>query len=83
MYKSIILFAIVFYSCLVTAQNTPELSANKQALIKQAKIWIAEQVKLEPDQVEISATDRSYQNNVEVINTARQLMLRTLEITKI
>jgi len=32
--------------------------------------------------VEMMASSRSYQNNVEVINTARQLMLRTLEITK-
>ena len=58
MYKSIITFAIAFYSCLVIAQNMPELSANKQALIKQAKIWVADQVQLEVDQVEISATDR-------------------------
>jgi flagellar basal-body rod protein FlgC len=28
------------------------------------------------------AAARSYQNNVEVINTARQLMLRTLEMSK-
>ena len=58
MYKSIITFAIAFYSCLVIAQNMPELSANKQALIKQAKIWVADQVQLEVDQVEVSATDR-------------------------
>ena len=58
MYKSIITFAIAIYSCLVIAQNMPELSANKQALIKQAKIWVADQVQLEVDQVEISATDR-------------------------
>jgi len=32
--------------------------------------------------VEMMAASRSYQNNVEVVNTARQLMLRTLEITK-
>ena len=35
------------------------------------------------EMVEMMAAARSYQNNVEVINTARQLMLRTLEITKI
>ena len=34
------------------------------------------------EMVEMMAAARSYQNNVEVINTARQLMLRTLEITK-
>ena len=34
------------------------------------------------EMVEMMAASRSYQNNVEVINTARQLMLRTLEITK-
>jgi len=26
---------------------------------------------------------RAYQNNVEVISTAKELMLRTLEITKV
>lgn len=34
------------------------------------------------EMVEMMAAARSYQNNVEVINTARQLMLRTLDITK-
>lgn len=34
------------------------------------------------EMVEMMAASRSYQNNVEVINTARQLMLRTLDITK-
>jgi flagellar basal-body rod protein FlgC len=34
------------------------------------------------EMVEMMAASRSYQNNVEVVNTARQLMLRTLEITK-
>ena len=34
------------------------------------------------EMVDMMAASRSYQNNVEVINTARQLMLRTLEITK-
>lgn len=34
------------------------------------------------EMVEMMAAGRSYQNNVEVINTARQLMMRTLEITK-
>jgi len=32
--------------------------------------------------VEMMAASRSYQNNVEVINTARQLMSRTIDITK-
>ena len=32
--------------------------------------------------VDMIAASRSYQNNVEVINTARQLMMRTLDITK-
>jgi flagellar basal-body rod protein FlgC len=26
---------------------------------------------------------RTYQNNVEVINTARELMMRTLDLTKV
>ena len=34
------------------------------------------------EMVEMMAAARSYQNNVEVVNTARQLMMRTLEITK-
>jgi len=34
------------------------------------------------EMVEMLAAARSYQNNVEVINTARALMNRTLEITK-
>lgn len=34
------------------------------------------------EMVEMMAAARSYQNNVEVINTARQLMLRTLDMTK-
>jgi flagella basal body P-ring formation protein FlgA len=58
MYKSIIILTLAFSSSLIIAQQIPELSANKQALIKQAKIWVAEQTKLEQDQVEISATDR-------------------------
>ena len=58
MYKSIIIFVLSLGSSLITAQNIPELSANKQALIKQAKTWVAEQTKLARDQVEISATDR-------------------------
>jgi len=32
--------------------------------------------------VEMMAAARSYQNNIEVVNTARQLMLRTLDIIK-
>jgi flagellar basal-body rod protein FlgC len=34
------------------------------------------------EMVEMMASARSYQNNVEVVNTARQLMLRTLELTR-
>ena len=34
------------------------------------------------EMVEMMAAARSYQNNVEVINTARQLLLKTLEISK-
>ena len=34
------------------------------------------------EMVEMMAAARSYQNNVEVINTARQLMMRTLDISK-
>jgi len=34
------------------------------------------------EMVEMMAASRSYQNNVEVVNTTRQLMLRTLDITR-
>lgn len=34
------------------------------------------------EMVEMTAAARSYQNNVEVMNTARQLLLRTLEVTR-
>jgi flagellar basal-body rod protein FlgC len=34
------------------------------------------------EMVEMMAANRSFQNNVEVINTARQLMMRTLDIIK-
>jgi flagellar basal-body rod protein FlgC len=34
------------------------------------------------EMVDMMAAARSYQNNVEVINTARQLMMRTLDLTR-
>jgi flagellar basal-body rod protein FlgC len=34
------------------------------------------------EMVDMMAASRSYQNNVEVVNTARQLMSRTLDIIK-
>ena len=34
------------------------------------------------EMVEMMAAARAYQNNVEVINTARQLMARTIEIIR-
>ncbi len=34
------------------------------------------------EMVEMMAASRSYQNNVEVVNTARQLMMRTLDLTR-
>ena len=34
------------------------------------------------EMVDMVASSRSFQNNVEVVTTARQLMMRTLEITK-
>jgi flagellar basal-body rod protein FlgC len=34
------------------------------------------------EMVEMMSASRSYQNNVEVINTARTLMMRTLDMTK-
>ena len=34
------------------------------------------------EMVEMMASARAYQNNVEVVNTARQLIMKTLEITR-
>jgi flagellar basal-body rod protein FlgC len=34
------------------------------------------------EMVDMMAASRAYQNNVEVVNTARQLMSRTLDIIK-
>jgi flagellar basal-body rod protein FlgC len=34
------------------------------------------------EMVEMMAASRSYQNNVEVVNTTRQLMMRTIDIIK-
>jgi flagellar basal-body rod protein FlgC len=35
------------------------------------------------EMVDMLAAARSYQNNVEVMNTAKQLMMKTLELTKV
>ena len=50
--------------------------ANKDGYVYQSNVSEVTEM------VEMMAAARSYQNNVEVINTARQLMSRTLEITK-
>jgi flagellar basal-body rod protein FlgC len=50
--------------------------ANKEGYVYQSNVSEVSEM------VEMMAAARSYQNNVEVINTARQLMSRTLEITK-
>jgi flagellar basal-body rod protein FlgC len=34
------------------------------------------------EMVEMMAASRSYQNNVEVSNTAKQLLMRTIELTR-
>ncbi len=50
--------------------------ANKEGYVYQSNVSEVSEM------VEMMAAARSYQNNVEVINTARQLMSRTLDITK-
>jgi len=35
------------------------------------------------EMVEMVAASRSFQNNVEVVSTARQLMMKTLEMSKV
>ncbi|MBE59112.1 MAG: flagellar basal body rod protein FlgC [Gammaproteobacteria bacterium] len=44
-------------------------------------IWLSN-VNEVTEMVEMVAASRSFQNNVEVVNTAKQLMMRTLDITK-
>jgi flagellar basal-body rod protein FlgC len=34
------------------------------------------------EMVEMMSASRSYQNNVEVVNTARQMLMRTIDIIK-
>jgi flagellar basal-body rod protein FlgC len=34
------------------------------------------------EMIDLMAASRSYQNNVEVVNTARELMMRTIDIIK-
>jgi flagellar basal-body rod protein FlgC len=50
--------------------------ANKDGYVYQSNVSEVSEM------VEMMSAARSYQNNVEVINTARQLMTRTLDITK-
>jgi len=50
--------------------------ANKEGYVYQSNVSEVGEM------VEMMAAARSYQNNVEVINTARQLMSRTIEATK-
>jgi flagellar basal-body rod protein FlgC len=50
--------------------------ANKDGYVYQSNVSEVTEM------VEMMAAARSYQNNVEVINTARQLLSRTLDITK-
>jgi flagellar basal-body rod protein FlgC len=44
-------------------------------------IWLSN-VNEVTEMVEMVAASRSFQNNVEVVNTAKQLVMRTLDITK-
>jgi len=50
--------------------------ANKDGYVYQSNVSEVTEM------VEMMSAARSYQNNVEVINTARQLMTRTLDLTK-
>ncbi len=59
---------------MVFQPNSP--LANKDGYVYQSNVSEVTEM------VEMMAAARSYQNNVEVINTARQLLSRTLEITK-
>ena len=50
--------------------------ADKEGFVYQANVNEVNEM------VDLMAASRSYQNNVEVVNTARELMLRTLDIVK-
>ncbi len=50
--------------------------ANNEGFVYQANVNEVTEM------VDLMAASRSYQNNVEVVNTARELMMRTLDIIK-
>jgi len=54
---------------------------NNPAADKDGMVYLSNVNEMQ-EMVEMMAASRSYQNNVEVINTARQLMSRTIDITK-
>ena len=56
--------------------SDPKNLADEQGYVYQSNVSEVSEM------VELMASARSYQNNIEVINTARQLMMRTLDITK-
>jgi len=52
-------------------------NANEQGYIYSSNVNTVEEM------IEMLDASRAYQNNVEVISTAKELMMRTLEITKV
>jgi len=48
---------------------------------KDGYVWMSN-VNEVSEMVEMMAAARAYQNNVEVVNTAKALMMKTLEVTK-
>ncbi len=50
--------------------------ADKEGFVYQANVNEVNEM------VDLMAASRSYQNNVEVVNTARELMMRTIELIK-
>jgi flagellar basal-body rod protein FlgC len=52
-------------------------NANEQGYVFASNVNAVEEM------IEMLDASRAYQNNVEVISTAKELMLRTLEITKV
>lgn len=61
---------------------TPRVSDPKNPLADKDGFVYQSNVNEVTEMVEMMAAARSYQNNVEVINTARQIMMRTLEVSK-
>ena len=73
----------VYYSSKDTKGNEYIIEASKGEIdYDNSNIVFLSNVNETSEMVEMVAASRSFQNNVEVVTTAKQLMMRTLDITK-